>query len=401
MGVPARTLTLALGLLFLWAPAPSPAAIKVRKPVLLAPSPAAKAPAAPTPSRESEEFFVGTVIFARGGTLVAEIPTGAKKGEYMVVFDKGLRRVGKVRVVRALEDGIYLLQPSGAVPAGPGARLARESEREAAARVVRANRIPDYLEFLEFFPESEYRDRMAREVFRLRMKEAYPTFPGTTLEGRIVLAETLDRNIPLGQVLVKLDRFVIARTDDTGRFRIEGIPKMPVAVRVDLDVKSERFQRGEPVAVDIPADAVAQLEAEIPVKVVPTVLVGQIVDERGAPLPGVEVWTSPYTMEALTDEAGAFRISRRKVLGAGGEAGSDQPLFGGRYEVYAFRRGYAVGRAVITAESYRENEVPPIRLERLDLVAEPVPELGVDLIEHLAVDPGAVVPEGAGPRLNP
>ncbi|GAB4254980.1 carboxypeptidase-like regulatory domain-containing protein [Deferrisoma sp.] len=376
------------------------AAIKVRKPVLLEPEPAAPA-VKPRLGAGEDQLFVGSVIFAQGGTLVAEIPAGARKGERFVVFDEGLRRAGKARVDRELEKGVYLLRPQGSLRAGVGAKLARESEREAAARVVRTNRIPEYLEFLELFPDSKYRDRVAREVFRLRMKEAYPTFPGTTLEGRLTLAETLDRKIPLGQVLVKLDRFIIARTDDTGRFRIEGIPSLPVGVRVTLDIKSDRLRAAEEVSVELPAEKLADLKAEIPVKVAPTVLAGQVLDERGAPVAGVEVWTSPYTMEALTDEAGAFRISRRKVLGAGGEAGSDQPLFGGRYEVYAFRRGYAVGRAVITAESYRENEVPPIRLERLDLVAEPVPELGVDLIEHLAVDPGAVVPEGAGPRLNP
>ncbi|RMG97404.1 MAG: carboxypeptidase regulatory-like domain-containing protein [Candidatus Dadabacteria bacterium] len=374
------------------------AAIKVRKPVLLEPEPAAPA-VKPRLGAGEDQLFVGSVIFAQGGTLVAEIPAGARKGERFVVFDEGLRRAGKARVDRELEKGVYLLRPQGSLRAGMGAKLARESEREAAARVVRTNRIPEYLEFLDLFPDSKYRDRVAREVFRLRMKEAYPTFPGTTLEGRLTLAETLDRKIPLGQVLVKLDRFIIARTDDTGRFRIEGIPSLPVGVRVTLDIKSDRLRAAEEVSVELPAEKLADLKAEIPVKVAPTVLAGQVLDERGAPVAGVEVWTSPYTMEVLTDETGAFRIARRKVQD-GGE-GADQPLFGGDYDVFAFRRGYAVGKTSVSAESYRENPLPPIRLERLDLPGEPVPPLGVNLTEHLAVDPGAVVPEGAGPRLNP
>ncbi len=393
------TVTLFLAAAVVAVPARGHAAIKVRKPVLLAPETSRPRPA--VRPRKGKDVFIGTVIFSRGGPVVAEIPGGAKPREWMVVFGQGMRRVGKAVVERELDKGVYLLKPAGRFSVSPGDRLARESEREAAARVIRTNRIPAYLEFLGFFPKSKYRARIAREVFRLKMKESYPTFPGTTLEGRLRLAETVDRDLPLGQVLIKLDRFVIARTDDTGRFRIEGIPKLPVAVKLNLDIKDPRFQKAREVKVEIPADSFAEIQADIPIRVTPTVLVGEVRDERGAPLAGMEVWTSPYTMEVLSDEAGAFRISRRKVLTPKEGEPADRPLFGGDYEVFAYRKGYSVGRARVSAESYRENRVPPIRVERIDLVGEPVPDLDLDLAQHLTLGPAEVVPQGAGPRLNP
>jgi len=377
------------------------AAIKVRQPILEeAPAPRASGGVRRT---GEESFFVGSVIFARGAQIVAEVPGGAKERERLVVFDGGMRRLGKAVVVKGLDQGVYLLQPEGGFGASPGASLARESETEAAARVIRENRMESYLEFIEFFPESQYRPRVAREMFRLAMTEGYPTFPGSVIEGKLSLAEAVGREVSLGQVLVVLDRFIIARTDDKGRFRIEGVPKLKETVRLRLRAKDPKFQAAQEVGVELPAAAFGEVAAEIPLKVTPTVLAGQVLDERGAPLPGAEVWTAPYSLEVLSDDEGRFRIFRRKKVDASGAASAaDEPLFGGEYEVYAYRKGYGVDRATVSAESYAENAVPPVRLSRQDTRQEEVPGLGLELHSYLEVAPTALAsPQGAGPKLNP
>ncbi len=387
-------LLLVLAAAVLGAPRPAGSAIRVRKP----------GPPRKTVNRNrtpSKGFLAGSVIFVRGSQIVAELPGGARPKERLIVFDAGLRRKGRAVVVRKLDKDVVLLRTEGRFSVSPGDRLARETEREAAARVLRANRLQDYREFLEIFPKSRFRPRIAREMFRLVLKSSYPTFPGSVIEGRIRLAEAVTREVPLAQVLIKLDRFIIARTDSKGRFRIEGIPKLPEAVRVELGVKDPKFRLDKPVAVELPAGKLVERSVEIPVKLTPTLLVGTVVDERGVPLPAAEVWTAPYTMEVLTDDAGAYRIARRKRADAGEGGAVDEPLLGGEYEVFAFRKGYTVGHATVSAESFRDNPVPPIRLERMDLAAEPLPDLNVDLARFLELPPESVQPAGAGPRISP
>jgi hypothetical protein len=369
--------------------------MKVRKPILEQ-APARKA--APERIRRGREgFFVGDVIFSRGNQMVAEVPRGAREGERFIVYDARLRRRGKATALKALEEGIYLLRPIGSYRGASGNQLSRESETEAVSRVLRENDLAAYQEFLELFPDSVHRPRVSREMFRVGMRFDYPTFPGTVIEGRVRLAEEVDREISLAQVLVVLDRFIIARTDKRGRFRIEGVPKVEEPVQLKLRVKDPKFHAADEVVLDLPTgEAFEEIEVELPVSVTPTVLAGRVVDERGAPLPGVEVWTSPYSMEVLTDEQGEYQLSRRKKTGA---QGADQPLFGGDYEVYAYRKGYNVERAIISAESYQENAVLPIRLLRQDPREEEVPELELDLAAFLKFSPTAST-EGAGPKIN-
>ncbi len=395
-------LPLAVGLASLLLPCGSPlAAIKVRQPIL---EEAPAAGAAATPRKGGDEaYFVGAVIFARGAQVVAEVSGGARERERLVVFDAGLRRAGVAVVLNALDKGVYLLQPQGGLGISPGDQLARESETEAAARVVRQNEVEPYLEFLALFPDSQYRPRVGRELFRLAMKAGFPTFPGSVVEGKVSLAEAVGREVPLGQALVVLDRFIIARTDEKGRFRIEGIPKLEEPVTLRLRVKDTKFQPAGEAEVELPAGSFGEVAAEVPVKVTPTVLAGPVLDERGAPLPGAEVWTAPYSMEVLTDDEGRFRISRRKKLDASGSAAaSDEPLFGGEFEVYAYRKGYGVDRVALSAESYTENAVPAIRLLRQETRQEEIPALEVGLRSYLELPPTALAaPQGAGPKLNP
>ncbi len=390
----------ALAVVALATATPASAAIKIRRPVSDRLPGEGRQPRAQSPDRGNGRF-VGSVVFARGDQVVAEIGGRVRDRERLIVFDAGMRRRGAVVVVKALGDGVFLLRPVGGAAPGPGDRLARESEKEAIARVLRANREEDYREFLDRFPKSAYRPRVGRELFRLRMRERYPTFPGTTIEGRLVLVEAVGREVPLDQVLLKLDRFVIARTGGGGRFRIEGIPSLVEPVKVSLAVRDPRFQVAEAVSVSLPADRSTEVSVDLPVRITPTVLAGRVVDARGGAVPGAEVWTHPYTMEVLSGEDGSFRISRRKRLaGAEGGGAVDEPLFGGTYEVYAYRQGYGVHRVVVDADSFKENPVEPLRLERYDPAEEPVPELGVELGRYLQLSPAGVAPQGGGPRLN-
>ncbi len=383
------------------------AAIKVRKPVLLDDSPALSAPAqtvrTPTlPREEGRTYYVGSVIFSRGNQIVAEIPDGARERERLILFDAGFRRRGNVIVLKPLEDRVYLLQTLGSLSAAPGDRLALESEGEAAVRVLNENRRESYQEFVASFPHSEYRPRMARELFRLAMKRGYPTFPGSAIEGRVRLAETVGRDLSVGQVLVVLDRYLIARTEADGFFRIEGLPKLDESVELKLRVKDQKFRVAEETVVKLAGGELAETTAEVPLHVVPTELVGKVVDSHGAPLAGVEVWTAPYTVETLTDETGSFRITRLKRLDAGGPAAeADEPLFGDDFEVFAHRKGYNVNRSLVAAESFQENRVPAIQLVRQDPRRQPLPELGLDLRAYLEIDASSASQEGPAPKLNP
>ena len=372
----------------------SRAAMNISRPALELPQP-------DTAEAQSEAGFAGRVIFVRGSQIVAEIDGGARDRERLIVYDSAFRRRGTAVVVKALDAGVFLLNPGGSLPLHQGDLLARESEAEAAARVFRENETGAYREFLELFPRSEHRPRVTRELFRLAMAD-YPTFPGSVIQGRIRLTESVGREISLDHAQIVLDRYVITRTEGDGRFRIEGLPKLREPVTLTLRVKDEKFQVSRRITVDLRSETVEELSVELPIQVTPTVLAGKVVDEHGAPLAAAEIWTHPYTMEVLTDDEGTYRISRRKKLESAVSAlGSDEPAFGGEYEVYAYRRGYSVDRVAVSAESYRENPVPDVRLTRQDPWREEIPDLGLDLRAHVQLDSSAAaIPQGAGPKIN-
>jgi hypothetical protein len=90
------------------------------------------------------------------------------------------------------------------------------------------------------------------------------------------------------------------------------------------------------------------------------------------------------------------------VDATGAALAGDEPLFGGEFEVYAYRKGYGVDRVTISAESYAENSVPAVRLLRQDAREEEIPALGLTLRSYLEMGPTALAaPQGAGPKLNP
>jgi len=343
--------------------------------------------ALPCPGWAGQEAgkVVGSVIFARGDQVVAEISGGAVEKERMLLLGDDFRPKGAAVVVKPLGDGTYVLLPTGSGSPSVGDRLARETEGEAAARVIQENRPESYREFLGLYPKSAYRERMGREMFRLAMASGFPADGGGAVGGRLRLAETVSREVSLGMVPVVLDRFVFPGTDSEGGFRLEGLPELEEPVTLQLRIKDPRFELASPVEVKLPAGAGTVLTAEIPVRVTPTVLRGTVLDGRGSALPGAEVWTAPYTSEVLTDDDGTYRISRRKLLSAKEGSPADEPLFGGDFEVYARRKGYGVERTTLSAQSYRENAAPPIRLAAQDPRREELPELAVELRRHLWV----------------
>jgi hypothetical protein len=357
------------------------------------------ADAAAAPGAVSLPAQVGRVIFARGSQVVAEIDGGAVGSEYLRVFDAGFRSKGAAMVVKALKGDTYLVRGAG-TSLSEGDRLGRETERQAVARVLRQKDADGYRAFLALFPNSGYRARVARELFRLQMRAEYPAPAGHSVGGSLVLTETVTRPVPLEDVQVLLDRFVVALTAAGGQYRIDGIPLPEVPVTLKLRVKDPKFGSGDGVTLELPADKAIQAEKDLPVLLTPTVLSGAVLDERGEPLAGAEVWTSPYTLEFLTGDDGTYQISRRKNLDD--PAAPDQPLFGGAFEVYARRDGYSVERAEVSAESFVANTVPEIRLVPQDTRNEQVPEPAVALRTYLRVDPSALAGSaGAGPMLNP
>jgi hypothetical protein len=329
--------------------------------------------------------FVGSVIFSKGSQVVAEIRGGAVERERMTVVGSDLRPKAAAAVVQPLADGTYVLRLIGSGSAAVGDRLARETEPEAAARVIRENRLEGYREFLEFYPKSEYRERMGREMFRLAMSEAFPSPEGSALRGKVRLVENVGRELPPRGATVTLDRFVLPPTDADGGFRLEGIPVLEEPVTVRLRLRDPRFEMASEVEVALPAGAPAQVTVEVPVRVVPAVLTGKVVDGRGAPLPGAEVWTAPYTTEVLSGDDGTYRIARRKLLAPSDGAPADEPLFGGDFEVYARKKGHAVERVSVSAESHRENPVPLLQLAPQDPRQEDLPDLALDLRRYLWV----------------
>ena len=357
------------------------------------------APSATAPGAVALPLQAGQVIFARGAQVVAEIETGAVDNEYLVVFDSGFRRKGAAVVVKALKGNTYLLRGAG-TSLSEGDRLGRETERQAVARVLRQKSAGGYRAFLTLFPDSTYGARIARELFRLQMQAEYPARPGHSVGGSLLLVETVNRPVPMEGVRVLLDRFVVVLTEVGGQYRIDGIPLPEVPVTVKLKVKDPKFSSGDGVTLDLPAGKAVEAEKDLPVLLTPTVLSGTVLNGRGEPLNGAEVWTSPYTLEFLTGDDGTFQISRSKNLDDPGA--EDQSLFGGEFEVYARRDGYSVERVAVSAESFVTNPVPAIRLIPQDTRNEEVPELAVALRLHLRIDPSALAgAAGGGPMLNP
>ncbi|TLN01840.1 hypothetical protein FDZ71_13420 [bacterium] len=345
------------------------------------------------------ESFVGSVVFVRGDKILAEIPQGAKKNERFVVFSSRLKRLGRAVVEREVSKGMFMLKIQRG-SGGSGDKLARETEKEAYARVRAADTIEAYDEFLQVFPQSQLAGRISQRLYRLKLRESFPDPQGGSVFGQVKLDEQVSQEIPLARTMIKLDRFVVGMTDDSGKFNIDGLPVTKYPVTLKLTAKDEKFQMSQDIFVDIPAASPVKAEKNIGVKLTPTYLVGSVYDKNGSPLREAEVWTSPYTMEVLTDEKGQFKISRKKKIDAsGGLLEGDEPLMGRDYKIYAYRKGYGAESVEIDARNFTENKAPEIELARQDPYEEGVPALDADLRANLDLMQ-FVVPAGAGPKVN-
>lgn len=383
--------------------APAKAAPKKGAAPGVKPAAAKKAPPRKAPPRKSrrptKESFVGMVSYVVSRKVLVELDAEPPPKQRYVAYDIRLRRKGTLRVVSAKGRQVYLCQLiSGSVDEGD--RLVMETESEAYARVRRSKSIRAMREFMELYPKSEHGNQIAMRMFRLTLRENYPAEGGSTVAGKVDLTEKVGSEIGLGRTLIKIDRFVIAMTEDNGTFKVEGIPELEYPVKARLRVRDSRFRMDEEIEIELPAKERADLTQDIPVKLTPTYLVGQVLDGEGKPVRGAQVWTAPYTSEKLTDESGRFSISRKKELDeSGAPAEGDEPLMGRDYEVYAYRRGYGAERVDLSAASFQENEVKTIVLRSQDSLDEGLPEPDISLRDNLDLMQ-YVVSAGAGPKIN-
>lgn len=385
------------------APAPSPAPAAKEEAPKRAAQPSAPPPAAEPAKQASPEItkesFCGSVEFMQGKlAMIASDDTLAPK-QRLVAYDSRLQKKGILKVTATKAKDVYVATvTAGSVSVGD--RLVKETEEEAFRRVQRTKRVATVKEFLEIYPESQHRDEAALKLFRLRIRSEFPVEGGTEIGGQITLTEKVSQKIGLSRAMIKLDRFIIATTDEEGMFKISGVPAISLPVKLRLSVVDEKFAASGDNVVELPADKASTISQNIEVKLTPTNLAGTVVDEKGQPLRGVQVWTSPYTMEKLTDEKGEFKIGRKKRLDdSGNPQEGDEPLLGRDYEVYAYKQGYGAEKVAVSAKSFKENQIKEIKLLKQSATGDNMPALDISLRENLDLMQ-YVVSAGAGPKIN-
>lgn len=113
------------------APAAKPAPAAAPSPSPAPAAPAAAAPAEPTPLKPGQlappkkPDLCGSIIYAQGSRLVAELKGGAMAKERFRVYEGGTRLRGEVMAVKALDEATVLMEPVGSVTVTVGDRLAR------------------------------------------------------------------------------------------------------------------------------------------------------------------------------------------------------------------------------------------------------------------------------------
>ncbi len=343
--------------------------------------------------------FSGSVDYVRGRKVLVKLDKATKLDSRFNVYDIRLRKRGSLKVVKVLSQELYLCKLLRG-SADEGDWLAKETERGAYTRIKHTKSLRAYKEFLTVFPASKFKDRVARMVFRQLLRTKYPAAPGSVINGKIVLAEKVGQEVVLSRAKIKLDRFIISMTDEAGNFYIEGIPQLDHAIKVSLSIYDEKFKMAKKVEIALPAGSTSELDQTLTINLTPTYLVGRVVDDNGNPVRGAQVWTSPYTMEKITDEKGEFKIWRKKKLDASGEpTEGDEPLMGRDYEIYAYKKGYGAEKTTLSAKSFTENAVGDIAVSRQDPVSEGLPELAVNFRDNLDLMQ-FVFSAGAGPKIN-
>ncbi len=351
------------------------------------------------PEPMKRESFIGSVEFIQGKIIIVESDQALTPKQRLIVYDTRLQKRGILKVGASQGKDIYVATLTAGT-ASVGDRVVRETEEEAFSRVQRTRLVATVREFLETYPDSPHKPEAALKMFKLKLKNEFPVDGGSSITGQVKLAEKVGQKIEMSRAMIKLDRFIIAMTDEEGRYSITGIPLLTLPVQVPLTVIDEKFTPAETITIDLPADKAANITQDIPVKLTPTYLTGGVVDEKGVPLRGVQVWTSPYTMEKLTDEKGEFKISRKKKLDdSGNPQEGDEPVLGRDYDVYAYKQGYGAEKVSVSARSFKDNPVKQIKLTRQSSLEENLPTLDVSLRENLDLMQ-YVVSAGAGPKIN-
>jgi hypothetical protein len=119
--------------------------------------------------------------------------------------------------------------------------------------------------FLHHLRGSPLRSRFAREQFREAMSTRYPVPSGSEIRGRVLLQGTDREAQQLPPCIIHLDHFAVASCDHSGAFAARGIPPLDDPVTVPLRIASHAVLSTSPVAVNLPWQAAACIEVDLPI----------------------------------------------------------------------------------------------------------------------------------------
>lgn len=108
--------------------------------------------------------------------------------------------------------------------------------------------------------------RVSRELFRVLMNSRYPSFPGSTIQGRVIVsADDFDGRLLAGAA-VMLDRFAVAQVGSCGSFSAEGLPVPDTPVLLPISIRGPGLVTTEEVLVSLRAGEATSLFVEVPVR---------------------------------------------------------------------------------------------------------------------------------------
>jgi len=109
-------------------------------------------------------------------------------------------------------------------------------------------------------------NRVARELFRTLMNSRYPSFPGSTIQGRVLVPTDDFDGSMLAGAAVMLDRFAVAQVGSCGSFSAEGIPVPDAPVLLPVSVRGPGLVTTEEVLVSLRAGEATSLFVEVPIR---------------------------------------------------------------------------------------------------------------------------------------
>jgi len=123
-----------------------------------------------------------------------------------------------------------------------------------------------YESLLQAYGEQDLRELrapIARELFRMAMERWYPSFPGTTVSGRLI-PPVPRQQVPPDAVVV-LDRFAVTRVSPEGEFAAHGIPVLDRAAHLPLRIRSSGPMNAARVDLHLAAGKALELRADLQV----------------------------------------------------------------------------------------------------------------------------------------